>query len=191
MLRNHFRALRQSTRAYATIGGERDVVLVDACRTPFQMSGTCFYCRCSFRPILLRNGATCAAVCLRFENLIVIHVYFIFFYLGTGFKDLQGWQLARMALHGLAERNPLLDLETVDRVIYGNVIQEVCLRTPLLHCSVSMPTVRHSLFSSVSICFRRYFVRYLLRLQSLVTRFARRTSVARRRWRRTILARFL
>ena len=44
---------------------------------------------------------------------------------GTGFKDLQGWQLARMALHGLSERNPLLDLDTVDRVVYGNVIQEV------------------------------------------------------------------
>ena len=46
---------------------------------------------------------------------------------GTGFKDLQAWQLARMALHGLAERNPLLDLASVDRVIYGTVIQEVCV----------------------------------------------------------------
>lgn len=32
-----------------------------------------------------------------------------------------------MALHGLAERNPLLELDTVDRVIYGNVIQEVLI----------------------------------------------------------------
>ena len=44
---------------------------------------------------------------------------------GTGFKDLLGWQLARQALHGLAVRNPNLDLNEVDRIIYGNVIQEV------------------------------------------------------------------
>lgn len=44
---------------------------------------------------------------------------------GTGYKDLLGWQLGRLALHGLAERNPALDLKSVDRVIYGNVIQEV------------------------------------------------------------------
>jgi hypothetical protein len=44
---------------------------------------------------------------------------------GTGYKDLLGWQLGRLALHGLAERNPSLDLASIDRVIYGCVIQEV------------------------------------------------------------------
>jgi acetyl-CoA acyltransferase len=44
---------------------------------------------------------------------------------GTGFKELQGWQLARHALHGLAERNPKLNLADVDRIFYGTVIQEV------------------------------------------------------------------
>jgi hypothetical protein len=38
---------------------------------------------------------------------------------------MQAWQLGRAALHGLAERNPLLDLESVNRIIYGTVIQEV------------------------------------------------------------------
>jgi hypothetical protein len=44
---------------------------------------------------------------------------------GSGYKDMQAWQLGRAALHGLAERNPLLDLESVNRIIYGTVIQEV------------------------------------------------------------------
>jgi acetyl-CoA acyltransferase len=73
-------AARAVVRSVAS--GMPEVVLVDACRTPFQVSG-------------------------------------------SGFKAQQAWQLARMALHGLATRNPSVELKHVDHLYYGSVIQEV------------------------------------------------------------------
>jgi acetyl-CoA acyltransferase len=43
---------------------------------------------------------------------------------GTGYKDLQAYELGRLALLGLFKRTGI-DTSTIDRIIMGNVIQEV------------------------------------------------------------------
>ena len=90
---------------------------------------------------------------------------------GTGYKDLLGWQLGRLALHGLAERNPALEERRSSDLRQRNSRGAHSQRRSWIGACCRLPTIctgqhshygmRKSVFCLVSVVLSNFFGFYV------------------------------